>query len=72
MGHLMSGLGKRGLTSLFVNMSVLSVTICVANALTLALPWVEGSAAFKYIAERSSQEVARVLIELQRVLVRLL
>lgn len=72
VGHLMSGLGRRGLTSLFSNLSVLSITICIANALTLTLPWVEGSAAFRFIAERTSNEVARVLIELQRVIVRLL
>ncbi len=72
MGHLMSGLGKRGLTSLFFNLTILSLTICVANALTLALPFVEGSAPFRFLAERTSNEVARVLVELQRVLIRFL
>lgn len=72
IGHLLQGVGRKGLTSLFSNLGILAGTVALADAAAAIAPWIEHSPFFTYVAERSSHEVAHALISAQRLLVRLL
>ncbi|KAK9829519.1 hypothetical protein WJX72_006305 [[Myrmecia] bisecta] len=70
IGHLMQGIGKRGLTSLFGNLGILSYAITLAHLLNLAVPWIEASPLFTFLAEKTSHEVAHSLLAAQKMLVK--
>lgn len=72
IGHLVQGVGRKGLTSLFSNLGILAWTVTLADTVTVAAPWIEHSPLFTYIAEKSSHEVAHAIISAQRLIVRLL
>ena len=72
IGHLVQGVGRKGLTSMYSNLGILAWTVALADAVAMAAPWIEASPVFTYITERSSHEVAHALISAQKLLVRLL
>jgi len=72
IGHLMQGVGRRGLTSLFQNLCLLAWAVTLADALTLAAPWIEASPVFTFVSERVSHEAAHTLLGAEKLLARLI
>ena len=68
----MQGVGRKGLTSLFSNLSILAWTVALADGVAMAAPWIEHSPFFTYVAEKFSHEAAHTLLSAQKLLVRLL
>ena len=72
IGHLVQGVGRKGLTSLFSNLGILAWTVALADTVAMALPWMEHSPLYTFIAEKGSHELAHALLGAQKLLVRLL
>lgn len=71
VGHLMQGMGRKGLTSLFQNLCLLAWAVTLADALALAAPWIEASPVFTFVSERVSHEAAHALLSAEKLLARL-
>ena len=72
IGHLLQGMGRKGLTSLFSNLGILAWTVALADGVAMSLPWIEHSPLYTFIAEKGSHELAHTLLGAQKLLVRLL
>ena len=72
MGHLMQGVGRKGLTSLFQNLCLLAWAVTLADVLTLAAPWIEASPVFTFISERFSHEAAHTLLSAEKLFARVI
>ncbi|KAK9845783.1 hypothetical protein WJX81_002252 [Elliptochloris bilobata] len=72
VGHLMQGVGRKGLTSLFQNLCLLAWAVTLADALTLAAPWIEASPIFTFVSEQVSHEAAHALLGAEKLLARLI
>ncbi|KAF8057765.1 Nek1 [Scenedesmus sp. PABB004] len=70
--HLLQGLGERGLSRLFHNLSILAWAVVIAKGVELVAPWEEQSPLLKFIGENFSHQAADVVLESQELLVNLL
>jgi hypothetical protein len=51
VAHLLEGLGDRGISRLFHNLSILAWATVIAKGVELLAPWEENSPLFKFIGE---------------------
>ena len=70
--HLLEGLGGRGLTRLFHNLSILAWAVVIAKGLALLAPWEAESPLFKILEENVSHRAADLALEVQELAVRFL
>jgi hypothetical protein len=70
--HLLEGLGERGITRLFHNLSILAWATVIAKGVELLAPWEENSPLFKFIGENFSHQAADMVLEGQELLVNIL
>eukprot|EP00878_Enallax_costatus_P039136 GHUV01044675.1.p1 GENE.GHUV01044675.1~~GHUV01044675.1.p1 ORF type:complete len:116 (+),score=39.82 GHUV01044675.1:791-1138(+) len=70
--HLLEGLGNKGITRLFHNLSILAWAVVIAKGVELLAPWEENSPLFKFISENFSHRAADMVIEGQELIVNLM
>lgn len=70
--HLLEGLGDRGITKLFHNLSILAWATVIAKGVELLAPWEEQSPLFKFIGENFSHQAADMVLEGQELLINVL
>jgi hypothetical protein len=69
VAHLLEGLGDRGITKLFHNLSILAWATVIAKGVELLAPWEEQSPLFKFIGENFSHQAADMVLEGQELLI---
>jgi hypothetical protein len=70
--HLLQGMGDKGLTKLFHQLSILAWAVVLAKLLSLAAPWEENSPVFTYLNEILGHKAGDLVLEAEELLVRLL
>lgn len=70
--HLLDGLGHKGLTKLFHDLSILAWAVVMAQAITVLEPFKENSPLVTFITERLGHSAADVVIEAQALLLKLI
>ncbi|WIA31349.1 hypothetical protein OEZ86_002250 [Tetradesmus obliquus] len=72
VAHLLEGLGGKGITRLFHNLSILAWAVVIAKGVALIAPWEESSPLLKFISENFSHQAADMVLEGQELLVTLI